>query len=71
MKKLVGTTLALAMAFIASIPGIAAARITANRNQTVLRFVAVCGVIVALMSLLPGVASARWTANHSQTLLRA
>jgi uncharacterized membrane protein YjjB (DUF3815 family) len=71
MRKLMGTALALAIALITMLPGIAAAKVAANRNQTVLRFVAVCGVIAALMSLLPGIASARWTANHSQTLLRA
>jgi hypothetical protein len=70
MKKLMGSALALAIALVAILPGIAAARITLNRNQTVLRFVAVCAAIVALMSALPATAVARITVNHSQTLLR-
>jgi hypothetical protein len=70
MKKLIRIALALAIALVASLPGIAAARISSNRSQTVLRLVAVCGAIVALMSALPATAVARITVNHSQTLLR-
>lgn len=70
MKKLIGTTLALAIALLTLLPGIAAAKLAANRNQTVLRFVAICGLIVALMSALPEIAAAKLAANHNQTMLR-
>jgi hypothetical protein len=70
MKKIMGAALALAIALIPILPGIAAARTALNHNQTVLRFVAVCGVIVALMSV-PGIAAARTAVNHNQSRLRA
>lgn len=71
MKRLLGTALALAIALLTFLPGIAAARLSANRNQTVLRLMAVFGVIAALMSALPETAVAKLSANHNQTLLRA
>jgi hypothetical protein len=71
MKKLMGTVLALAIALLTMLSGIAAARSALNRNQTVLRCVAGCGVILALMSVVPGIAAARTAVNHNQTLLRA
>jgi hypothetical protein len=64
-----GTALALAIALITMLPGIAAAKVALNHNQTVRRFVTVCGVIAALMSVLPGISEARVSLNHNQTLL--
>ena len=37
MKKLLATVIALALVLVSMLPGIAAARLTANHNQTLLR----------------------------------
>ena len=75
MKKLLATAIALGLALVSMLPGIAAAKLTANHNQTLLRasklLAAVVAVGLALTALLPDVAAARLSANHSQTLLRA
>ena len=68
MKKHLVTALALALALVSLVPGLAAAKIAGNRNQTLL---CVAGLLAfAFVSLLPGLAGARLAGNHNQTLLR-
>jgi len=74
MKKLLATAIALGLALVSMLPGIAAAKLTANNNQTLLRvsrlLAAVVAVGLALTALLPGMAEARLSANRNQTMLR-
>jgi len=70
MKKLIGIVFALAMALVSMLPAAAAAKLAANRNQTLLRVVTASAVIAALVSSLPGMAAAKLTANHNQSMLR-
>jgi hypothetical protein len=70
MKKLIGTVFALALALVSMLPAAAAAKLSANRNQTLLRLVTASAVIAALVSSLPGMAAAKLAANHNQATLR-
>lgn len=74
MKKLLATAVALGLAIVSMLPGIAMTKITLNRNQTQLRTKNVLPVVIALgfaiVSALPRIAAAKIAFNHNQSLLR-
>lgn len=73
MKKLLPTVIALALAIVSLLPGLAAAKLAGNRSQTLIRASKLLGAVIAvgfaLTALLPGIAAARLVGNHNQTRL--
>ncbi len=73
MKKFFVSAIALGLAVVSKWPGVAAAKLAGNHNQTSLRasnlLVAAVAVGLALTAMLPGVAAAKLSANHNQALL--
>jgi hypothetical protein len=73
MKKLLVTVVAVGVAIVSMLPGMAAAKLAGNHNQTLLRarnlLVAIVAVGFALTAMLPGAAAARLAGNHNQTRL--
>src|SRR5262245_26966857 len=76
MKKYIAGALGLAAALVSLLPGLAAAKIAGNHNQTLLRerakkhLGAALGLGLALVAALPGFAAAKLAGNHNQTILR-
>jgi uncharacterized membrane protein YciS (DUF1049 family) len=74
MKKLLAIAVALGVALVSMLPGVAAAKIAINRNQTMLRVSKALAVVMtvgfAMTMFLPGIAAARIGLNHNQTSLR-